>query len=43
MFIFTAKLNRRKLVMGAAAVLFLCGVAVAAVAGLRASGAVVST
>lgn len=43
MFIFTAKLNRRKLVMGAAAVLVLCGVAVAAVAGLRASGAVVST
>lgn len=43
MFIFTAKLNRRKLILGAAAAVVLCGVAVAAVTALHASGAAVST
>ena len=39
MFIFTAKLNRKKLVLGAAAAVLLCGAVIVAVTALNARGA----
>lgn len=43
MFIFTAKVNRKKIILGAAAVVVLCGVLAAALSALGAGGAAVST
>lgn len=43
MFIFTAKVNRKKIILGAAAVVVLCGVLAAALSALSAGGAAVST
>lgn len=43
MFIFTAKVNRKKIILGAAAVVVLCGVLAAAVTALSAGGTAVST
>ncbi len=43
MFIITARVDRKKLILGAAAAVILCGAAVAAVIGVRAAGAAVST
>lgn len=39
MFIFTAKLNRKKIVLGAVAAVLLCGAAIVAVTALNARGA----